>query len=65
VKAVSVGLLSEVNAMRLTVIAALTSTNGGSYRGPSIGVVPKFVMNAFVDLKLMDAFGFTDRPERP
>jgi hypothetical protein len=51
--------------MRLTVIAAPTSTNGGSYRGPSIGVVPKFVVNAFVDLKLMDAFGFTDRPERP
>lgn len=27
--------------------------------------VPKFVMNAFVDLKLIDAFGSTDRPERP
>jgi hypothetical protein len=29
-------------------------------------VVPKFVMNAFVDLKLIETFGgSTDRPERP
>ena len=27
--------------------------------------VPKFVMNGFADLKIIETFGFTDRPERP
>ena len=28
-------------------------------------LVPKFVMNAFVDLKLIDTFGSIERRERP
>ena len=29
------------------------------------GFVPQFVVNAFVDLKFVEAFGYTDRLERP